>query len=102
MTCAEPVLDFHEIEAGAEPVGGRGFPEPVKVMLLAYRASLARYLDFMAVVVPSFAYGNFAPPAVETGSLGDCLELSKKVTFRLTISSREDPAVRFRVLLIVG
>ena len=56
-------------------VGGRGFPEPVKVMLLAYRASLARYLDFMAVVVPSFAYGNFAPPAVETGSLGDCLEL---------------------------
>ena len=44
-------LDLHQIEARGPPVGSRGFLEPVKVMLLAYWASLSCYLDFAATVV---------------------------------------------------
>ena len=52
---AEPTLDLHQVEARAQPVRCRRLAKPVKVMLLAYRAGLARYLDFMAVIVSAFA-----------------------------------------------
>jgi len=52
----EPTLNSHQVEARAQPVGSRGFPKPLKEMLLSYWASLARYLDFMAIVVSTRLY----------------------------------------------
>ena len=30
---AEPVLNFHEVEARAQPVGSRSFPKPVEILI---------------------------------------------------------------------
>src|SRR5579862_2691690 len=55
---SEPALDLHQVEARAQPVGSRSFPEPVEIMLPAYRASLTRYLGFVAIVVSPFTNHN--------------------------------------------
>ena len=98
----EPALDLHQVEAGAEPVGSRSFPEPVKVMLLAYGASLARHFDFMAVIVSTLADRNLTLAAIQPRTLCDRFEFAEEMTSRFPIFVCERPAVGNRVLLVLG
>jgi hypothetical protein len=89
----EPILDFHQIEAGAEPVRRRRLPKSVQVVFLAYGPDLARRFNFMAVIVSAFPNRRFALPAIQPRTLCDCFELAKEVTFRFLIFVREHPPV---------
>src|SRR5450759_2355974 len=98
----EPVLDLHQVEARAQPVGSRSFPEPVKVMLVAYRASLARYLDFVTVVVSAFTNRNLTLSTIQPSAFGNHFELAEEVAFGFAILVCENPAVGHSVLLVIG
>jgi hypothetical protein len=98
----EPTLNFHEVEAGPQPVGSRSLPEPVKVMLLANGPALACYFDFMAVVVSALTNQNFTLAAIQPRTLCDCFELAKEVAFRFPIFVRKNPALGHGMLFVIG
>jgi len=99
---AEPVLDFHQIEAGAEPVRRRGLAKSVEVMFLAYRPRFARRFYFMPVVVSAFSDRRLALPAIPPGAFGNRLELAEEVAFGFAILVGKNPTVRHSVLLVAG
>ena len=71
-------------------------------MLLANRAGLTRYLDFMAVVVSALTNRNLTLSTIQPRTLCDCFEFAKEVTFRFPIFVGENSTVRHSVLLVVG
>jgi hypothetical protein len=71
-------------------------------MLLAYRASLARHLDFMPVVVPALTDRNLTLSTIQPRTLCDCLELAEEVAFGFAILVCENLAVGHRMFLVLG